>query len=522
MRKFFPFFIMFNLLVAPWTLAQEPPEIRFQVQSFQLEGELPVAEEDLHESLSSYLDKEYSLQGLQGIAKSLEQELRQQGYAFYRVVLPAQSLADSEVTFKVVSFSLGELSIEGNKHFDHENILASLPGLEQGASPNIHNLAGALKVANHHDAKQLSLKFKQSNLQDKIDASINVQDESPWRLSLLANNTGNEQTGEARVTLAAQHSNIWNRDHNINLSYTTSPDYLEEVEQYGFNYVFPWYWGKAWINSYYSSSNVDSGTIAESFDVTGSGENYGVHYLQYLPKGQKYEHWLDFGIDNRLFESEVSLVGISNAVNTTEIRSVPVSLMYKGEYPFSFSNLFFHVQYVINTPIDSKNDDEDYSRNGLSQARQDWHALRYGFSANSGFYGWALRLNIAGQYSDNRLISGEQFGLGGSQSIRGYEERETSVDMGNFANLELYSPVWLKTMGVVFFDYGEGELRKYQAEDNERYYKLASAGVGVRWQWHKKAFFSLDMAHTFEDASESGTGTEKDDQAVHANLLLSW
>jgi len=38
------------------------------------------------------------------------------------------------------------------------------------------------------------------------------------------------------------------------------------------------------------------------------------------------------------------------------------------------------------------------------------------------------------------LISGEQFGLGGADSVRGFEEREISGDDGIQLNLETHSP----------------------------------------------------------------------------------
>ena len=42
-------------------------------------------------------------------------------------------------------------------------------------------------------------------------------------------------------------------------------------------------------------------------------------------------------------------------------------------------------------------------------------------------------------YSPDLLISGEQFGLGGAHSIRGFEERELSADKGIQASLEIYA-----------------------------------------------------------------------------------
>ena len=50
-----------------------------------------------------------------------------------------------------------------------------------------------------------------------------------------------------------------------------------------------------------------------------------------------------------------------------------------------------------------------------------------------------LSARLDGQWSDEPLIPGEQFGIGGARSVRGYEEREASGDSGFFVSAELIS-----------------------------------------------------------------------------------
>ena len=64
--------------------------------------------------------------------------------------------------------------------------------------------------------------------------------------------------------------------------------------------------------------------------------------------------------------------------------------------------------------------------------------------------GWQLQGRLNGQYSPDALVSGEQLGLGGANSVRGYEEREIVGDSGFFAALELHGPDVAKRLSGIF------------------------------------------------------------------------
>src|SRR5206468_3979668 len=54
--------------------------------------------------------------------------------------------------------------------------------------------------------------------------------------------------------------------------------------------------------------------------------------------------------------------------------------------------------------------------------------------------GWQARALLNAQFTGDALIPGEQFGLGGPDSVRGYVLREVVNDRGFSGQLELYTP----------------------------------------------------------------------------------
>ena len=492
--------------------AETPQAIRFTVEKFSVEGEVPVSSDIISAYLQTLQHRQFNLQELQAASSGLEQLIREQGYAFYRVIVPPQTLNSGEVKFKIVSFALGEVAIEGNHYFDKQNILTSLPSLNTNASPNMERIAAELKVANKHPSKQLQLTFKPSETQDNIDAKVTIREQRPYQASLIFNTVGTKTSGNIRMTGALQHSNVWGLDHIINASYTTSPDHADSVQQYGTSYSLPLYALGGWLNSYYAYSNVNNGTVG-SFSVTGSGEMYGIHYQQHLPRLARYEHWLEVGLDNRYFTNDIKFQNIPVGSN---VRSTPVTVLYKAEYPWQTANFTYQVQWLGNAGIGDYNSQMDYSRT-RSAATQNWNVLRYGSSFSYAIQQWLIQTQFSAQYSGDSLIAGEQLGVGGSYDVRGYQERETSADSGEIIKVEITTPAWQKVNLFAFYDYGHGYSNN-ALPGSLRDWHLSSAGVGANWQWQDHIQAKIAVANALNDA----VSTQAGDARIHASIVVRY
>ncbi|MDO9105057.1 MAG: ShlB/FhaC/HecB family hemolysin secretion/activation protein [Methylovulum sp.] len=492
--------------------AATPAAIRFTVQHFSVEGESPLPPKAIAAYFQPLQQRQYNLKELQDVGKGLESAIREQGYPFYRVVLPPQTLESGNVKLQIVSFALGDISVTGNQYFDNKNIIASLPGLKSGESPNMDELSGYLKVANKHPSKQLQLTFKHSETADKVDAKINVAEQRPYQASLTFNTVGTKNSGNIRMTGALQHSNLWGMDHILNGSYTTSPDHADSVEQYGVSYSLPVYRLKSWLSSYYAYSNVNNGTVGD-FSVTGSGEMYGIHYQQLLPKLGRYEHWLDVGLDNRYFINDIQFGTTQLGAN---IRSTPVSVLYKGEYPWKTAHIGYYAQWSGNAGIGDHNSQADYNASRFA-ADQGWNLLRYGSTLSVNLQQWLIQTALTAQYSGDSLIAGEQLGIGGSYDVRGYQERETSADSGEIVKFEITTPSWQKVSLFAFYDYGHGYLNN-AFPGSLTDWNLSSTGVGANWQWQDHVQAKIAVANALNNAVTTQAG----DARIHASIVLRY
>jgi hemolysin activation/secretion protein len=140
----------------------------------------------------------------------------------------------------------------------------------------------------------------------------------------------------------------------------------------------------------------------------------------------------------------------------------------------------------------------------------DYTILRYGFNFARQFRNeWQMRVGFNGQYTSHALISGEQFGLGGPDSVRGYQLREVSNDRGHSAQAELYTPDFAKKLGLsdsyktralAFYDWGVAQRNKALPGDIVRD-SIASIGLGVRFSYGKMVNLRFDLAQILQETA---------------------
>lgn len=502
--------------------AQGSDPVLLEVTRYVIEGENPISEPDTQAILAPHLGPHRALGTIEAAAVALEAALRERGYSFHRVILPAQRPAGGEVRLRILQFPLAQVTVTNHQHFTSENILASVPSLRPGSPPEVRVLARDLALANEHPAKRLTIHIKESQQRDHLDAEVRVRD-APAAQAFVSFTGGtkdrddsiNRNTGYTRLTLGYQNSNLFERDHALTLTYTTSPDHYDKVTQLGAFYWAPLYGYHTTLNGYWTRSDVDTGTVGvgtQSFNVSGRGEFWGLKATHALPKFGTLNQQLSLAFDSRYFESDVTSGGL---VQTTPVGSRPLSLRYLARHEQAEGGIGAYLEYVTNLDGGSSNDTTAYNA-ARTGAIQNWNAWRYGVDAQytlSG--GWSLVGRLRGQHTRDALVPGEQFGLGGVGSVRGLRDRETAGDKGYSVNLEAHAPQlsWGLTP-FVFYDAGR-RVHNVAVPGLPSSDSVASAGVGARWNWQKNLEVNATLASVVEGVS---LGTTPASEAGHTKL----
>ena len=516
--------VTMSFLPISGVLAQQGYEpVRFTVSKFTINGDNPIGDK-ADKVLAPYIGEQSGLEGLSAAADALEQAIIKEGFSFYRVSLQPQELTSGTVQFQVIKFAIGSINVSGNEFFDQENIEHSLPLLKSGETPNTKTLSRSLKLANNHASKNILLKFKEGESGDTIDADITVKDQNPQIFFVTLDNTGSEDTKEVRTTLGYQHGNLFNKDHSLTATLTVAPEDPDATTQIGFNYHLPMYRHGANLDFLFSDSEINSGTVGSGIAINGKGQVLGFTYTRPLLTDTNFNHQWTAGFQNKSFDNEIT---VGTTPISSKVISSPLILGYSFNYATQSGAINGGISADGNMGVGGDNTDAAYAavRTG---AEKSWSTVKYNLSYDHVFAkNWLIHGGFMGQSSSDNLISGEQFGVGGSASLRGFEERSVTGDIGNYLTLEVWTPAYFGARYLFFIDNASVETNDTPGASDATSFDLASYGIGARWSWKQQLSVSLDVGVISKGLSPTegaNTGSTDpinldDDTKAHFNLI---
>jgi hemolysin activation/secretion protein len=501
--------------------AAEPAIVRFDVERYEVHGNTLLAPEQVTRVLAPFTGRGRDFGDVQQALEALTAAYQAAGYGLVAVTLPEQELARGVVRLDVAQTRIGQVQVRGERYVDSANVRRALPPLREGEVPNLDAISAALKLANEHPARQLTMKLQSGAHEDQVDAVLDVADERQWKAMLNADNSGTGPTGRAHLGVQLQHANLFGLDHVASLQYTTSAEEPGRVKVYGLGYHIPLYQLGDTLDLYASYSTIDSGTVAVgafSVAVSGQGAVFGARYSHYLARHPGYEGKLLAGIESKAFRNSVVLLGqeLGNDVTVH-----PLSVGYLGSWNSAQGDSGLALTLLRNLPGGRRGGQDDFKR-ARAGAPDDYAIVRLSASVSRVLPGnWQWRAIFNGQYSPDALVPGEQFGAGGAASVRGLPEREIANDKGAGVNLELYTPNlcgerWQCRL-LAFHD--RAHVRRNDALPGElRAATVAGSGLGLRLLLGSQANLQLDYGRVVQAGPTGRDGSGR----LHLRLGLAY
>ena len=190
---------------------------------------------------------------------------------------------------------------------------------------------------------------------------------------------------------------------------------------------------------------------------------------------------------------------VQNPLNTT-LDYLPLNIGFNGSVPDSWGTTFFNFQANVNLTVlngylksGTNITHAGFSKTAYStNAQNNYLTLQMGVDRVQTIYkDWTVKLHADGQWSDTPLFSNEQYALGGTASVRGYqngqeygdsgwrvtvEPQTPQVEIGMAGNEGSAVPVWVR--GSVFMDYGQA-IRIGSFSNGARSLSFWGAGFGA-------------------------------------------
>lgn len=487
--------------------------VSFAISAFDISGNEKLSSAQLQAVVAPFVGRDRHVDDLLAAKAALLKAYNDAGFSLVAVGLPKQIEKDGVVRLRVVEIKPAQVKVTGNQAYSTANIRAQLPALKDGELPDMAALDRQVQLANENPSRALRLEFQPGSSAGSADVDVQVTELDPLRLGLTLDNTGNSATGRTRLGLIVHHSNLWDKSHVAALSVVTSPEKPETVQQLGFSYQVPIpQWGDILLFTA-SHSSINNGLVANAFDVSGKGDALGLHYRRNLWRDGQSRHVLDVGLDQRQYKNVVDFFGFNLGVDVDE-RPISLAYVYGGQH--ASLEWGVGISHVRNLSGGGRNNDATYAASRAG-AQADWKLWRYNADLKWHAPGdWLGLVSLSGQETDEPLISGEQWGLGGARSVRGYQEREVIGDTGQRLSLEVYSPRFAGTQRLLaFVDYGR--MHRINAQVGEPVGKMLQ-GYGLGWRWGeggKGLSLSLDLAM----AGKDGVTTAKHHQSAQFSAV---
>lgn len=507
--------------------AQQPLIVSLDIIRFQVDGNTVLPTPVIDKLLAPFTGEDREFSDIRNAQNALQAAYRERGFELVQVTLPEQELNEGVVHLKVVEVRIGAVIVEGNRFLSAGNIRNSVPSLRAGENLNVSSASSSLKLTNANPAKKTTLQLQTAAQEGEVDAVLRVTDEKPWRLGLNLDNTGDDATGNTHLGVLYQHANINGFDQVLSLQYTTTAEHPSQVSVYSAGYHIPLYGLGDSIDLYATYSDVNAGTVTTGlFDlqVSGKGRVAGARYSHELPRIGNYESTLFFGLDYKAFQSNVQITEFSGLELGTDVTARPFSVGYASSWTLPRARAGFYLNAARNVPGGENGRAIDFER-ARSGASDDYGVLRFGASLGQTLPGdWQLVARIAGQYTRDALIPGEQFGIAGSTAVRGFSEREVADDRGVLGSMEIHTPnlftgssqYGVQCRALAFFDAATASRNKALPGETADT-TISSAGVGVRVTTDP-ASLQLEYGRVVDGIAGRASG----DDRLHLKLTLSY
>ena len=484
------------------------------------------------ERMKPYFGKPVTLGGLDEITREVINYFREKGFPVVNVIVPQQTVKDGVIQILAIEARVGRVKVENARWFRPDNIRAEV-NLREGDKIDANQLQDDMNWLNTNPFRTADLKFEPGEQEGTTDLVIDVTDRLPLRVYTTYDNYGIDLTGKNRQSLGVNLGNLFSLDQQAGFQYTTSwKDLFNAMNAYSGSYLIPFPWRNTLtVFGSYSSSQA---SFAPQQSFQGDSWQMSARYNVPLPTLDPVSHAFYAGLD---FKQSSNAFLLFNTIQNLGPGS--------GFAPFSIFQLT--AGYNANIPDDVGMTSFEvggfYSPGGVSGwnntpqfqsvVENSCASYVYGkFNLNRTFilpYKFTISGNFNGQLASTPLMPTEQYGLGGYNTVRGYDERSANGDNAYVFNTEIRTPPGsiFKIFGnqevddsiqfLAFFDYGfTGNIKPPTGATTPQDFWLMSVGPGLRYNIDRFVSVRFDWGFQLHQAPEGSVSGSRAELSVTA------
>ncbi len=434
----------FAVMTANAAMASESPaaatqaqasQSRVMVKAVEFSGNRTFTSEQLGAQIAADIGRPMSLVEMKALAAKIEAYYQAANYRLVKVVVPAQDFAN-EPALKLVVLEgwLGNVQVTGAKRFTPEQVRDALTagGVVEGKPFTLEQVERALTHLNRLSGIEVTSTLQPGVQTGSTDLVVDVTEENRVQGALEVNNYGSKDTGETRVMPSLKFTNLTGHGDEANVMALTSIG--EGDLWYGYvDYSLPLNARGTKARAYFSKGNVDVGSTYRVLEIEGDNQSWGLGVSQDFVRSARTivtaEAWLESQ------DLEQSILGVRTAEDKIRKLRFGLSLDNSDLYGRTLASAGLH--YGLGEALGGMDDDSLMSSRAAAKADNKFTKFTFDIARLQQITPRFLVIpRIAGQYSLDSLVSSEQWGVGGFNSVVGHAPSTWSGDHGFTASVE--------------------------------------------------------------------------------------
>jgi hemolysin activation/secretion protein len=498
---------------------------RLTVARFQFAGNTVFSNTELAQVVASYTGREISSEELETARRKLTEHYVSRGYINSGAVLPAQEIREGVVTVRIVEGQLTNIKVTGNRWLRADPLRDRIAH-RAGAPLNVGTLRDGLQLLRQDpNVEQINADLQPGALPGESELAVRVHDRQPFWAALQVDNHRPTSVGAEQLVLLAGDRNLTGHRDALEVNYGVAHVGHGRIEfgqpgDFSGSYTVPLTVHETTLRVY--GSRNDYAVIEEPFDaldITGNSYRIGVSLRQPLYRTPNRELSLAVAFERR--ESQTYLLGVPFSLETGAMDgNVRISaLRFVQEWVDRSPNQVLALRSTFSVGVDAFG----VTDNGTGYDARFWSWLgqmQYVHRLGQTPHQVILRTDV--QWTDQPLLSLEQFTLGGANTVRGYRENQIVRDRGVCSGIELRLPVLFTKTGAPivqlapFFDFGAGWN---VAGGTPSPKTISSAGIGVLFNPVKYVQAQLYWGYAFQHLTPAEHHLQ--DDGIHFSVRVT-
>ncbi|MEK7286083.1 MAG: ShlB/FhaC/HecB family hemolysin secretion/activation protein [Nitrospirota bacterium] len=490
------------------------------IKDFHFTGNTTIPVSDLYALLAAYINQPYNLETLKKAVDSVSEEYRQRGLDIARAYLPEQDIEDGIIEITIFEGKLGEIHVTGNKNYSTDFIrrflsAAILPDTVESSSDVGTTSAGVPTPAVTSTALERGLLILNTEFADlkvmagldqgkelgTVDVHAKVEDDSPFHATVSVNNFGSPTVSRWRLGVQMDWTNAILPGSHFNLGILVG-EKTDDLANGNLSYTFPidTLGTMVSVNGAFGKFDISGDLIA--LGIHGKSTSGGISISHPYIKSRTRNLTGSLGISS----SDSKFIILENIANYDRIRTLFVG----GQFDQVHWGGKSYANVTMTNGIGSfwggmGENDPQVSRTGAGGAftRLNLSYMRFQPMNES----WSIMGRLSGQLADDSLVAGEEWQVGGPNSVRGFSPGQAAGDEGFNVGLEfLASPFANKAIAqfAAFVEQGAA-YRKIPVAGQGKKHDLLGAGVGFRsmFDFYGDIDFRLDIGFPIDPNQNS-------------------